>query len=202
MKKRLVRFLSYLLTKLDKSSIVLHRSEHINLEVSAISSKVDSEKENVVSEELIPTLEILPLDGIEENILPLVKLINDMPGIYTSESCGGHEDPKFSQAKQGSWYVIFRIDSHHEQGFSSLAYLTYFFNTFCPSMNFDTKLQLISRKTNNIDPILSLMVKVEGNDIPVDLISRLLEDMMKYDFDLETLEAAILQENDKCLYPF
>lgn len=44
---------------------------------------------------------------IDENIAPLVAILNSLPGISTNSSCGGHENPTPGQAVAGEWYVDF-----------------------------------------------------------------------------------------------
>jgi hypothetical protein len=138
----------------------------------------------------------LSLEHIDENILSLVKLINDMPGLYTIDSCGGHKEATGSQSKDGNWYIYFKIDRHYEQGFASLGYLTYFFNTYLVSNGFDVRLHILSRKHNNLDPISSLLVKIESNQVPSDLIYRMLRDMIEFEFDSESLEQAIIEQKE------
>lgn len=56
----------------------------------------------------MPSSYDIPYDEIDLTIIPLVRALNDLPGIRTIESCGGHENPNVPWQKPlGSWYVTF-----------------------------------------------------------------------------------------------
>jgi len=68
----------------------------------------------------------IPYDEIDPSIVSLVFALNDLEGITTGASCGGHDDPDFSlgQSPSGQWSVIFLVD-HTEDGWYSLTFLSY-----------------------------------------------------------------------------
>jgi hypothetical protein len=64
---------------------------------------------------------------IDLHILPLVRALNELEGIRTISSCGGHENPGPSQYEAGSWYVKFEI-AWDEAGRSTLEWLAWLIN--------------------------------------------------------------------------
>lgn len=46
---------------------------------------------------------------IDPNIAGLVRMINDFPGVFTTESCGGHQDNKPYQQPAGSWQILLSL---------------------------------------------------------------------------------------------
>jgi len=55
-------------------------------------------KENVIDNE-----------KIDRRVRGLVKVLNKIPGVTTSVSCGGHTDPNACQAPEGHFYVRFTM---------------------------------------------------------------------------------------------
>ena len=50
-------------------------------------------------------------DAIDANMVKLVDVLNEFPGIITFSSCGGHPGPReVSQAPAGTFYVNFELD--------------------------------------------------------------------------------------------
>ena len=49
--------------------------------------------------------------NIDPNVLELVEVLNEIDGIETSGSCGGHISPEKGQESEGSFYVCFDIDT-------------------------------------------------------------------------------------------
>ncbi len=64
---------------------------------------------------------------IDENILPLVNVLNGLEGVTTFGSCGGHKDPTQCQEDEGCWYVLLEI-SKNETGWYMLEFLAWLIN--------------------------------------------------------------------------
>ena len=207
MKQIISNFLVFLAKKINPNTVFLHKTGIIKLNINSEEipeESLETLKEESTSlqieksiEELKDTSEIpfINYDDIEENILPLVRTINLMPGLYTTESCGGHKYPIGSQASEDNWFIFFKINSNIKEGFSSLSYLTYYFNTLLFSLGLDVKLDVFCRATNNIDPISSFLVRIKGNTSDLIYINEMLLDLIKFDFDIESLQQAIMQNN-------
>jgi hypothetical protein len=71
-------------------------------------------------EELIFAMLSLPAET-DRRITPLVRILNDLPDLYTCSSCGGHTDPgnRENPAPEGCFYVQFILEPT-ENGFLSL----------------------------------------------------------------------------------
>jgi hypothetical protein len=71
-------------------------------------------------EELIFATLSLPVEA-DRRVAGLVRMLNDLPDIYTISSCGGHEDPvnRENPAPEGCFYVQFVIEPA-EKGLLSL----------------------------------------------------------------------------------
>jgi hypothetical protein len=54
-------------------------------------------------------IEALNNTEIDERVRRLVYVLNDLPGVSTRSSCGGHENPSGSQVESDSFYVNFSI---------------------------------------------------------------------------------------------
>ena len=53
----------------------------------------------------------LPTVGaLDKNIVPLVDALNDLPGMETLASCGGHEQPDELQCPVNEWFVSFQVE--------------------------------------------------------------------------------------------
>jgi hypothetical protein len=52
----------------------------------------------------------IPYNEIDENIVPLVEVINRFDGLYTIGSCGGHQSPRPGQLPANQWSVLFKVD--------------------------------------------------------------------------------------------
>lgn len=62
---------------------------------------------------------------IDENMHELLDVMNNLPGIYTFSSCGGHMHPSEHQLREGEFYVCFDIDQDEsDMGLISLELLT------------------------------------------------------------------------------
>jgi hypothetical protein len=44
-------------------------------------------------------------EDIDTNLIPLLDVLNVLPGIRTVMSCGGHENPEGGQLPSGKWYI-------------------------------------------------------------------------------------------------
>lgn len=62
-------------------------------------------------------------DKLDARIEKLVKAMNDVDAVHTFSSCGGHPDPKGSQASEGEFVVDFVIDND-EGSLATLGLLT------------------------------------------------------------------------------
>jgi len=71
----------------------------------------------------------IPYDELDDNIVKLVRCLNNLPGILTLSSCGGHHRPKLDlgQWRDGTWYVQFVVD-HTEAGWKTLEFLAWAVN--------------------------------------------------------------------------
>ncbi|HBY96741.1 MAG: hypothetical protein M5U01_37750 [Ardenticatenaceae bacterium] len=69
-------------------------------------------------------MEDIPDDTLDERIRRLVDVLNQVPGVVTRGSCGGHPDPQPGQWPMGTCYVSFRIDPD-ERGWYALEFLTW-----------------------------------------------------------------------------
>lgn len=71
-------------------------------------------KEQVKSRKKVKTLKeqftLESYEGLDENIVGLVKVLNSFQDIYTIGSCGGHKNPKSYQLPNGSWKILFKIE--------------------------------------------------------------------------------------------
>jgi hypothetical protein len=56
------------------------------------------------------TQEPVNYQDLDENIRELVRVLNEIPGVKTIGSCGGHDNPAHGQWGQGTWYVKFELD--------------------------------------------------------------------------------------------
>lgn len=72
-----------------------------------------------MEKELISMPYEVPYWDIDENMIRLVKALNDYPGVTTLGCCGGHENPSPIQHPLGHWFVTFRI-AHTRGGWRSL----------------------------------------------------------------------------------
>ena len=49
-------------------------------------------------------------DEIDDNVKSLCQALNNLPGIYTCFSCGGHANHVPPQGPEGEFYVSFEVD--------------------------------------------------------------------------------------------
>ena len=49
-------------------------------------------------------------EELDANIRDLVHVLNQIPGVITIGSCGGHAHPTGGQWRAGAWYVKFALD--------------------------------------------------------------------------------------------
>jgi hypothetical protein len=49
-------------------------------------------------------------EELDANIRDLVHVLNQIPGVRTIVSCGGHAHPTGEQWRAGTWYVKFELD--------------------------------------------------------------------------------------------
>lgn len=68
-------------------------------------------------------------DDIDENIRPLVEVLNSYPGVMTIGSCGGHTEPISGGSwAAGTWYVLVTF-SQNLIGWRSLEFLAWAINS-------------------------------------------------------------------------
>lgn len=74
----------------------------------------------------------VPYEELDENIVNLVRAINSFPGIFTVGSCGGHPNPEPYQNGEGSFDIIFMVETLEQaptrDGWLSLEFLVYIVN--------------------------------------------------------------------------
>jgi len=71
----------------------------------------------------------IPYDKIDNNILSLVCVLNDLEGITTGGSCGGHANPRPDQQPESHWNIVFLVD-HTEDGWYALEFLSWICHGF------------------------------------------------------------------------
>jgi hypothetical protein len=58
-----------------------------------------------------------PWDELDESIIPLIRTLNELPGIHTLGSCGGHETPiSGNSAPADQWWVLFDLEPADHDG--------------------------------------------------------------------------------------
>lgn len=74
----------------------------------------------------------VPYEELDENIVGLVKILNEFEGIYTVGSCGGHANNKHYQKPEGEWMVVFNVEFNGTEvsveGWFGLEFLVWFCN--------------------------------------------------------------------------
>ena len=68
---------------------------------------------------------------IDLPIRSLVYALNEIPGVYTFDSCGGHPNPILCQEPEGTWRVNFEIE-HNARGWKALDLLARTTERFLP----------------------------------------------------------------------
>ncbi len=61
---------------------------------------------------------------VDANIRDLVRALNEVPGLTTTSSCGGHKNPTFYQQPLGTFQVTFDVEAN-ELGFRALEIVTF-----------------------------------------------------------------------------
>jgi len=75
----------------------------------------------------------IPYGEMDANIVGLAKVLNSFDGIYTTSSCGGHQNNTPYQLPFGSWEVTFKLrparqNSPSLDAWLSLEYLVFLFS--------------------------------------------------------------------------
>lgn len=146
------------------------------------------EYSELTEEDLLDTIEVLPVDQIEEKVLQLVVVLNKFPGIYTVESCGGHKNPKIGQMAENSWMVICKFQLQDLKGLYSLEQLAYIFNTFLFSAGEKVSLKIYTREPNGLEPGSRLMFMLQGEDVEANMIANLLQDLLNAECDFNGIK--------------
>lgn len=75
---------------------------------------------------------VTPYDEVDQNIVSLLKSINAFDGIFTTSSCGGHENPQPYQLPAGKWEVFMSLQSEENRpslaAWLSIEHLAYIFS--------------------------------------------------------------------------
>lgn len=76
-----------------------------------------------------PTLVMITEDAIDyaqidRPVVGLVRVLNDLPGIYTIASCGGHDNPGPCGGTADQWWVTFQLEQADDLAPTSEAWLS------------------------------------------------------------------------------
>jgi hypothetical protein len=123
----------------------------------------------------------IPYDELDENIIGLVKSLNEFDGLQTTGSCGGHKD-KPGENEEGHWMISFRID-HSRAGFLCLEFLTWLFNSELPMSGHEVRLSLNSFDPSSNEPFEAIYFFVEGVNSDPDDIAKSVTGMKATVFD-------------------
>ncbi len=115
-------------------------------------------------------------EGLDENIVKLVKTLNWFDGIDTQGSCGGHKNNKPYQLPSNQWNVIFKVKPS-KKGFIDLEFLVWAINNNLRKNGNDVYIS-----PNSAAPFLNeigktLYFALEGEDVAPDKIAEELEKM-------------------------
>lgn len=75
----------------------------------------------------------IPWDALDENIIPLVKALNAIPGCITLACCGGHTDG--SGSCPSGEFIVGMLFTQDEVGWSALWEITYAINMVGPGVS-------------------------------------------------------------------
>lgn len=110
------------------------------------------------------------ISGIEldENIVGLVRAINEFKGIYTVGSCGGHSNNENFQMPEGEWMVIFQVEFNEKgvspEGWVALEFLVWACNNNFARSGYDVNISTFSSPPylNQIGGSISFTIKGRG----------------------------------------
>ncbi|MBK8464907.1 MAG: hypothetical protein IPL32_03670 [Chloracidobacterium sp.] len=132
----------------------------------------------------------VPYDKMDSNIVELVKALNSFDGIYTIDSCGGHQNNKHYQLPAGSWEVSFKLRPARQYSPSVNAWLTLelLVYTFCKCYSPDKGHVRIttfspSPQHNFSGPGNSISFALEGTDADPDDVALYLHALKEEYFD-------------------
>ena len=128
---------------------------------------------------------------IDTNIVDLVKVLNEFPGVITTGSCGGHSNPGPGQNPAGEFSVAFKVE-HTEHGQLSLEFLVWAVNNSLVRTGHNVRIYPYCAPPYLNDPGHTLYFVLEGADADPGTIAKHLRDM-RQDFFMTPNENAQAQ---------
>lgn len=127
-----------------------------------------------------------PYDEMDQNIVRLAKALNSFDGIYTVGSCGGHPDAQAYQNPEGTWSILFQLESARLYSPSTAAWLSLEFLVWAFNNNYRRGGWNVNITTYAPPPYLnelggSIFFTAEGMDVDPDQIA---ENLMSLKDDL------------------
>ncbi len=113
---------------------------------------------------------------LDTNIVDLVKVLNEFPGIITIDSCGGHPNPGPGQNPAGEFSVAFKVE-HTEHGWFSLEFLVWAVNNSLVRTGHNVRIYPYCAPPYLNDPGHTLYFTLEGADADPGTIAKHLRDM-------------------------
>lgn len=127
-----------------------------------------------------------PYDEMDQNIVTLAKVLNSFDGIYTIGSCGGHEDPEPYQNAEGTWRILFCLQTATSYAPSTAAWLSLEFIVWAFNNDFRRGGWDVNITAYSPPPYLnelgnSISFSAEGNSVDPDEVAEMLR-RFKEDF--------------------
>lgn len=121
--------------------------------------------------------DMIPYDDMDQNIVGLAKAINAFDGIYTIDSCGGHENNTPYQLPAGNWEVTFKLrparrHSPSLDAWLSLEFLAYAFCKCWSRDNGDVRIATFSGSPYLNGPGNSISFTLEGSGADPDEVAK------------------------------
>lgn len=150
-----------------------------------------------------PEMFAVPYHELDENIVGLVKALNEFEGIYTVGSCGGHANNKHYQKPEGEWMIVFMIEFNgtevSAEGWFALEFLVWFCNNNLSRSGYQVYISPYSAPPYLNEPGNTISFTFEGKSVSPDFVveelKKLKEDCfisfgdyregLEYDYDLE-----------------
>jgi len=114
-----------------------------------------------------PQVESSSLDYalLDSNLVWLVRVLNALPGVVTTSSCGGHAEPRLDQWAEGNWYVAFELPRVTEEAWFVLEFLAWAINSNCrKAEGWDVALLPVSPAPYINQPGQCLSFTIEGHN--------------------------------------